>query len=74
MANQNNCKDCKFFNRLSADSKNGMCLNVDVMLADDDRGIEMYDKKMDSDMIVVGQNFGCIHFEDEQQTGKNTPS
>mgnify|MGYP000895388575 CR=1 FL=1 len=52
MEKQNNCKDCRFFNRLSDDSKHGLCLNVDVIISEDDRGIEIHDKKLEVGMIV----------------------
>ena len=57
-----NCQNCKYFNRLADNSKSGLCLNVDVMLADDDKGLEIHDSNLTAGMIVVGQNFGCIHF------------
>jgi hypothetical protein len=59
----NNCKGCKYFNRLNSDSKHGVCLNVDVLVAEGDSGIELHNSKLDVGMIVVGQNFGCIHFK-----------
>jgi hypothetical protein len=67
MEKQNNCKDCRFFNRLADDSKHGLCLNVDVMISEDDIGIEIHDKNLTAGMILVGQHFGCIHFECEQK-------
>lgn len=63
MKTENNCKDCRFFDRLTDNGNHGLCLNVSVMIAEDDKGIEIHDKHLGVGMIVVGQNFGCIHFE-----------
>ena len=57
-----NCQSCKYFNRISDDSKQGLCTNVNVIITVDDNGIELHDSKLSVGMILVGQNFGCIHF------------
>lgn len=57
------CKDCKHFQRVKSIDVGGTCLNTSILLENESDGIKVFGSKLENGIILVGQNYGCIHFE-----------
>jgi hypothetical protein len=54
------CSTCKHFDRSSDEF--GLCLQIDNFIGSD-KGMDIV---MGKGIILVGQNFGCIHYESKR--------
>lgn len=57
------CSGCEFYHKIEGDKSYGWCANL-ALISTGDSGIRLHDKKtLDEGMILVGKNFGCVHFK-----------
>jgi len=65
------CRDCKYYNKLEDSDVEGVCQR-DIQQGDIDSNnhffiIDVEDSKVVRDtLIIVGCNFGCQHFSNEE--------
>jgi hypothetical protein len=60
---KNKCSGCEFYQKIQDEKSHGWCVNLALISLGDD-GIRLHDKKtLDEGMILVGKNFGCVHFK-----------